>query len=336
MVHHTIVALEAIHSPLPEFKLPEPHTHTLTSYLRTSREDLHDRIRDATIIINVVHPLDSVALSEEITPHLQLIAVMGSGYDSVDLETCRRRGIRVTNCPHANVHTVAEHVIGMYFAARRRTVIMHERTMGTLGSGTEWKERATLAQYMRVRGDAPLNCEDEILGIVGYGAIGKRIALLAGALGMKVIVAGRKGEEAATEDRVSFADVLQKATVLVLCCPRTPETVNLMSDPEFKAMRPDALLINVSRGGIVDEAALLTALKTEQIAGAAADVFLKEPGEAGRYASSPLLGSEAQGLNITVSPHVAWFGEKTMANYQRILRENIEGWVAGKEQNIVA
>lgn len=155
-------------------------------------------------------------------------------------------------------------------------------------------------------------------------------------MGMRVLVAARKGDSKPQPDRVAFEEALEKATVVILTCPRSPETMDLISTPEFDRMRPEAVLINVSRGGIVNEPALVQALRDGKIAGAATDVFEKEPALGGEKAESVLLGPETRGLNLTVSPHVAWFGEKTMENYQRILKENVEGWVVGNEQNVVA
>lgn len=179
-------------------------------------------------------------------------------------------------------------------------------------------------------------CETGVCKTGADGSIaGKRFAQLARLMGMRVLVAARKGDSQPTTDRVSFEDALSKATVVALTLPRSPETMNTMSTPEFDRMRPDAVLINVSRGGIVDEAALVQALRHGQIAGAATDVFLKEPALGGHDAESVLLGPETRGLNFIASPHVAWFGEKTMENYQRMLKENVEGWVMGKEQKVV-
>ncbi|KKY13051.1 putative glycerate dehydrogenase [Diplodia seriata] len=336
MVHHQIVVLEAIHTPPPAFDFPAPHSFDIAVHQRTEAHQLHERIRDATIIINVVHPIKGEALSPAVTPHLQLIAVMAAGTDSIDLDACRARGIRVVNCANANVQSVAEHALGLYFAARRRTVVMHERTVGTAGDGAEWALKNTLNPYMRTAaGRAPLNCDEEVVAIIGNGTIGKRVAHLARLMSMRVVVAARKGDSKPQPDRVSFDDALEMATVVVLTCPRSPETMNLISTPEFDRMRPEAVLINVSRGGIVNEPALVHALRDAKIAGAATDVFEKEPAVGGEKADSVLLGTDTRGLNLTVSPHVAWFGEKTMENYQRILKQNIEGWLVGNEQNVV-
>ncbi|KAH7032347.1 D-isomer specific 2-hydroxyacid dehydrogenase [Macrophomina phaseolina] len=336
MVHYRIVALEAVHSAPPDLELPHPHTYDITVYQRTEPHELHDRIRDADIIINILHPIRAAALDPAVTPNLKKIAINAVGTDIVDLDACRKRGIRVTNCAGSNVQSVTEHALSLYFAARRRTLIMHERTVGTLGDGREWVAEETLTPHMRCAGRAPLNCDEEVVAIIGNGAIGKRFAHLVRLLGMRVVVASRKGDSKPQADRVSFDEALSMATVVMLSCPRTPDTMNLISTPEFEKMRPEAVLINVSRGGIADEAALVQALRDGQIAGAATDVFSQEPACGGEHANNILLGPETRGLNLTVSPHVAWFGERTMENYKSILKANIEGWVAGKEQNVVA
>jgi lactate dehydrogenase-like 2-hydroxyacid dehydrogenase len=171
-MHHEIVALEGLHSPIPEFKLPEPHTSNLAVYHNTtSTEELLDRIKDATIVITTTVKLNADTLSHAKTPKLQLVAVMASGTDCVDLEACRERGIRVCNCLHAPTDSVSDHAIGMYFAARRKTVLMHNMT---IAKPSEWKAKGSVASSMsNSAGDAPLNCQDEICGIIGYGALGR-------------------------------------------------------------------------------------------------------------------------------------------------------------------
>ena len=163
-------------------------------------------------------------------------------------------------------------------------------------------------------------------------SLGKRTAEIAKLLGMRVLIAGRKGSQDCPIDRTPFEEVLKECTVLVLCLPRTKETTNLISTQELHVMRHDAIIINVSRGGIVDDAALVTALKENLIAGAAVDVFEKEP--AG-IDNTPLLGEVAGDLNLTVTPHLAWYADVTLKNLQRVLQENVAAWCEGTFQNAV-
>lgn len=176
--------------------------------------------------------------------------------------------------------------------------------------------------------------------------IGKRIASLGHALGMEVLVASRKNAPslngllptpaaAPTDEpaRVPFEDVLRRSTTLVLSLPRTPETLDLLSTPEFAIMSPHAVLVNIARGGIVNEDAVVKALEEGQIAGYATDVFDKEPVEGPE--DSVLLSERARDLNITVSPHLAWFSQRTLKNLGQILKDTVEAYVEGKPINVI-
>ncbi|KAL2004126.1 hypothetical protein VTN02DRAFT_6590 [Thermoascus thermophilus] len=328
--HHHIVLLQTQYYPVPDISLPAPYTWTTAVHEHiSSAAELHAAIHDATILVLATTRLDAAALSPDVTPHLRFINCVASGTDSIDLDACRRRGIVVSNCSGANVEAVSEHALGLYFAARRRTLEMHRRTRAG-----EWTARGTLMFQMLDReGAAPLTCREEVVGIVGYGGIGKRIAHLAQSLGMQVLISARKGaQQTDDEQRTPFDEVIRRSTVLFLALPRTPATVNLISTPELRSMSRLAVLVNVSRGGIVDEAALVTALQEGWIAGAATDVFAREP--AGPD-TSPLLGEETRDLNLTVSPHMAWLAEKTWANLRVMAKENVEGWCAGRPSRVV-
>lgn len=135
------------------------------------------------------------------------------------------------------------------------------------------------------------------------------------------------------EERVPFDSVLRQATVLILSLPRNPQTLNLLSSPEFAKMHPHAVLINISRGGIVDEAALVQALKEKRIAGYATDVYQIEPLDG--PTDTPLLAEDAKDLNITMSPHLAWFSQGTIKNLGDILKATIESWVSGHAINVI-
>lgn len=149
---------------------------------------------------------------------------------------------------------------------------------------------------------------------------------------MKVIIAARKGADVIPADRVSFEQALKECTVLVLCLPRTPDTLNLISAHELQQMKRQAIVINVSRGGILDEEALVAALSQHQIAGAATDVYFKEP--AGP-SNSPLMAANTESLNLTVSPHLAWYAESTLTSLKRMAQQNVTAWCDGKPCNVV-
>lgn len=165
--HHHIVLLQTQFYPVPDFELPAPYTKTV--YEEVAPSELHACIRDATILVTDTTRLDAVALSPEMTPYLKFILSVASGTDSIDLDACRRRGIVVSNCKGANIEAVSEHAVGLYFAARRRVLEMHYLTRAG-----EWPRRGTLMFQMLYKdGGAPLTCQEEVAGIIGYGAVGK-------------------------------------------------------------------------------------------------------------------------------------------------------------------
>lgn len=173
-MHHEIVALEQQHQPLPAygFQFPPHVTHNLTTHWTTSsRAELHARVRNATMIVTTTVKIDAETLHPEVTPKLQYIAVSATGTDPVDLAACKQRGVRVTNCPGANLDAVSEHAISLYFAARRRTVALDRITRM---HPSEWKTRGSVNTYMRLPdGAPPLTCKDEVMGVVGYGGLGR-------------------------------------------------------------------------------------------------------------------------------------------------------------------
>ncbi|UKZ96570.1 uncharacterized protein TrAFT101_011352 [Trichoderma asperellum] len=243
--------------------------------------------------------------------------------------------------------------MAMYFACRRRLLTMHHIMFRT----DEWRRRGTVANMMHSRDHGlPLSCQEEVVGIIGYGAIGQRVAQKCRGLGMTVLLASRKGAAsdavpAATEPtsigtetpngRTPFTEVLRRSSVIVLCLPRNLETLNMISDDEFRMMSQKTIVINITRRGIIDEHALLRALKGGLIDGCATDVFLKEPSGAGDYwkeGDSPILRlseAEADEMNLLVTPHVAWYASATIENYLRTFKQNVEDWCSGKLSNII-
>lgn len=323
---HHIVVLEGIHTDMPPFDFP----HTITIHARSTPSQVVERIRDATIVVACVVPVTPAEMDQ--APHLGILAVMAVGIGWVDKEDCARRGVTVTNCPAGNVDAVGEHFLGLYFSARKRIVQVHNAVTAT----DEWLQRGTLTKLWP--GGPPLGCNQETLGIMGYGTLGTRIEKLAMAVGFKeVLISERKQNSTSTSTvrpgRVGFDEILARATTIVICLPKGHDTIDLIAEPELKRMRPETLLLNIARGGIVNEAALALALREGWIAAAATDVLETEPGGPG---TSPLLPDISKGEppvpNFTVSSHVAWFTQSTIVNYRRLLKEGIEGWVAGTLQ----
>lgn len=170
--HHHIVFLQADYCPIPDFRFPPGHTFTTTVYQQTSLSELHSRIHDASVVVFSYIPFDAHTLSPEVTPHLKLIAVAAVGTDCIDLEACRKRGIIVSRSVGANVDSVSEHAIGLYFASRRRILDMHMLTRAG-----EWaRQKGTIMyQLLDKHGQPPLSAQDEVVGIIGNGIVGKSV-----------------------------------------------------------------------------------------------------------------------------------------------------------------
>jgi len=154
---------------------------------------------------------------------------------------------------------------------------------------------------------------------------------------MAVLLSDRKSSTTPRPGRTAFSELLQKSTVIMITCPLTPETRNLISTPEFALIRPDALVINVARGGIVNEEALVDALREGKLKGTATDVFVEEPAGAENSALlRALKGKEGQDLEgrVVVSPHIAWYARSSIEKLRRVAGENIEGWAGGMNERV--
>jgi glyoxylate reductase len=214
---------------------------------------------------------------------LRVVAHHAVGYDSVDVEEATRRGIVVTNTPDVLTEATAELTIALLLALARR-VTEGDRF---LRSGRDWSWAPT---FMLGRGLSDLS-----LGLVGLGSIGRAVARLAAPLGMRVGYTNRSGPKDAEIEWLPFDALLASSDVVSLHCPLTPETRHLIGREELRAMRSDGLLVNTARGALVDEAALVEALRSGEIAGAALDVFEREPNVA-----RGLLELE----NVVMAPHL--------------------------------
>ncbi|MGL5222119.1 MAG: NAD(P)-dependent oxidoreductase, partial [Plesiomonas shigelloides] len=167
--------------------------------------------------------------------------------------------------------------------------------------------------------------------IVGRGSLGRATGALAHAVGMQVLYAERPDAEFVREGYTAFSDVLAQADVLSLHCPLTEQTTKLMNDKTLSAMKAGALLINTGRGALVDEAALLRALDSGHLGGAALDVLSEEPPKA----DHPLLVAAAQRNNLLITPHVAWASDSAIREVLAQVVHNIEAYVARRPQNVV-
>ncbi|KAJ3456802.1 hypothetical protein MRS44_016825 [Fusarium solani] len=337
--HHVIVKLETIHVPAPAIDL-SPLTHELITYEYTppaAKALIAARIRDASIVTLTTVPINAETLGE--APYLKCVISETTGTNHIDLEECKKRNITVMFSPHAATEAVSEHALGLYFSVRRSFVRLHNSLINH--SPNAWALSGSMSNILKdTQGQPPHTCGNETVGILGFGALGQRIARLCEALGMKVLVAARKeaesglGSNPGGRQRIAFNEVLRRATVLFITLPLTPQTRNTIGSEELQTMRRDAVLINVGRGGLVDETALVQALRQRLIHGAATDVFEHEPAGSGQ--DSVLLSEEAKELNLTLTPHLAWCADQTTVNMQEIIVENLKEFLRGGRKNVVS
>ena len=256
-------------------------------------------------------------------PDLRLVAVSATGTNVVDLEACRARGIAVCNIRGYAAHTVPEHTFMLLLALSRNLIAYRQAVQAG-----RWQCSQQFCLF-----DHPIrDLHGATLGVVGSGSLGAGVVRLAEAFGMRVLRAERKGAATVRPGYTAFAEVLRQCDALTLHCPLGPDTRGLIGEAELRAMRPTALLINTGRGGLVDEAALVHALREGWIAGADFDVATAEPPPD----DHPLLAPELLALpNFLLTPHVAWASRPAMQALADQLIENLEAFVAGRPRNRV-
>ncbi|SKA46633.1 D-2-hydroxyacid dehydrogenase [Enterovibrio nigricans] len=297
--------------PTPDFE------HTWLSFDETHPDEVLDRLADATIAITNKTVLSADTLAK--LPNLKLIAIAATGYNNVDLDWCHEQGLAVCNIRGYATQSVPEHVMAMAFSLRRSLSAYHRDI--ELGV---WQEKNQFCFFTHPIGDIA----GATLGIIGGGSLGKAVAMLASAVGMKVVFAEHKHADTPRDGYVPFETVLETADVITLHCPLNAQTENLIGAAEFSAMKSSAILINTGRGGLVDEQALVNAIKNGEIAGAGVDVFTQEPANH----TNPLL-SHAGMPNLILTPHVAWGADSSIQTLANQLTENINAFIQGKAQN---
>jgi glycerate dehydrogenase len=289
--------------------------HRWVGYGATRPEEVLERLRDATVAVTNKAPLRAEVLAQ--LPRLRLVAVAATGTDNVDTEFCRERGIGVVNVRGYARHTLPEHVLMLMLALSRN--LFAYRADVRRGEWERAEHFCLLTHEMR-------DLHGAALGVVGYGTLGRGVAQLGRALGMRVHVAEHRGASEVREGRVRFEEALRESDVVTLHVPLNEETRGLIGRGELNLMKRTAILINCARGGVVDEAALAEALVGGRIAGAGVDVLDGEPPRAGADGRRhPLL--ELDLPNLVVTPHVAWAGREAMQALADQLVANIEAFV---------
>ncbi len=284
-------------------------------YERSSPEEVIDRIGDSDAIF-----LNKIQITKEIIdscPNLKYIGVLATGYNVVDIEAARAHGVTVTNIPAYSTDSVAQHVFSfiLYFTNQ---VAQHSASV----MAGDWVKCPDFCYW----NGSLTELTGKTLGIFGFGNIGRRVAELGKAFGMKVICCTRSPKEGMPE-AVSFEELLKRSDFLTLHAPLTEKTKNIINKESLTMMKKSAYLINTARGGFIIEKDLADCLNNDGIAGYAADVLLQEP----MAADCPLLKAK----NCVITPHIAWAPWETRKRLQGIAEENLKAWLSGKPINVV-
>ncbi|MGY3238517.1 glycerate dehydrogenase [Bradyrhizobium sp. USDA 4472] len=322
MIHNQlakIVFLDRDTMPSQVNLRPFAFPHDLREFSATKPDEIGDRVADAHIIITNKVPLSAATVAR--ARNLKLVAVAATGTDIVDLSACAARDITVSNIRNYATNTVPEHTFALLLALRRSLVAYRD----SVRSG-RWSASGQFCYF-----DHPIrDLAGSVLGIIGDGALGRAVADIGRAFGMRVLFSSYKGISGMGPLYTPFEDVLRMSDVITLHAPLTSATRNMIAAPEFALMDRRPLLINTARGGLVDEAALAEALRCGHIAGAGFDVATVEPPPD----DHPLVRLTDL-PNFILTPHVAWASREAVQSLADQLVDNIEAFWSGRLKNVV-
>ena len=291
----------------------------LTVYQRTLPGEVAGRIAEADIVITNKVPISGQALQS--APRVKLIAVAATGTDIIDIEACRKRGIVVSNIRNYAINTVPEHTFALILTLRRSILSYRDSVLKG-----RWQEAGQFCFF-----DHPIrDLAGSTLGVIGDGVLGKAVADLGKAFGMRVLFSDYKGTTGMGPLYTPFEQVLRQSDVITLHTPLIPTTRNMIGVAEFAVMERRPLLINAARGGLVDEDALAEALREGRLAGAGFDVATIEPPP-----KDHVLMRLLEMPNFILTPHVAWASREAIQSLADQLVDNVDAFVVGEPKNIV-
>ncbi len=288
----------------------------VTEYPLTPTDKIVQNVGDAEIVLCNKTPFTEDVLRA--CPNIKYIGLCATGYNNIDLKTCRELGITVCNVPAYSSAAVAQQVFAFILNFYSR---VSEYDDFVQGGG--WLKSETFSDFVFPTKEI----SGKTLGIIGYGSIGRKVANIARAFGMSVIVNTRTAKQ---DSSVRFADVKEvfaEADIITVHCPLTEETKGLINKENLALCKPSCIIINTSRGAVVNEYDLAEALNNGRIAAAALDVLTEEP----MSADCPLIGAK----NCVITPHVAWAALETRERLVKAVTENVRAFIAGKPINIV-
>lgn len=291
----------------------------LTVYERTSAEFIVDRIGNAEVVMTSKCILSAEVMSR--CPNLKYIGILATGINMVDLEYAAGHGITITNIPAYSTDSVAQFTFALLLEACNRAGLHSE----AVHSG-----RWALSEDFCFRLTPQMELAGKTFGIVGFGNIGKRVAKIAEAFGMKVLIASRYPDPAFESDTITFTtleELYGASDVISLHCPLTEDNRGFINRNAMSKMKDGVILINTSRGPLINEEDLAQALKSGKVYAAALDVLSVEPPKDG----NPLIGLS----NCIITPHIAWITRESRIRLIETAVFNLESWLAGEKVNYV-
>ncbi len=292
-------------------------TDNVIIYDRTPQELVVERAQNADIVI-----VNKVVIDKEIMdslPKLKYIGVLATGYNVVNIEYAKKKGIVVTNIPAYSTESVVQHIIGLMIELASGIGAHHN----TVKDG-EWTRSQDFCYYNKDN----MELAGKTLGIIGMGRIGQRVKDVAVALGMKVIANNkdRTGEGEGFR-YVSLEELFKESDIISLNCPLNKENEGIINSKSIALMKTSAIIINASRGGLINEPDLAAALNSGRIRAAGVDVLSVEPPNS----NNPLLSAR----NIVITPHIAWATKEARTRLMEIAVNNVNAFLAGKPINVV-
>ncbi|MEM6465970.1 MAG: D-2-hydroxyacid dehydrogenase [Pseudomonadota bacterium] len=304
----------------PSVTLTKPNfEHEWVEYDATAPDQVVERLTGADIAVSNKVPIRGDAIAA--LPDLKMIAIPATGYDAFDIPACKARGIIVSNVRGYAVNTVPEHTFALILALRRGIVGYRQDVING-----KWQESGQFCFFTHPISDL----SGSTIGIFGEGVLGQGVATLARAFGMEVLFAAHKGVDGLGPLYTPFDEVLARADVISLHAPLMPATRDMIAAPEFAKMKPNVIVVNNARGGLVNEADLVTAIETGQIAGVGFDCLTSEPPKP----DNPLL-KILDRPNVIVTPHVAWASDEAMQTLWDQCVGHIDNFNAGTPSNTV-
>ena len=287
----------------------------VTIYDYTKYNQIAERIKDAEIILCNKSIMNRMTLKD--AKNVKYIGLFATGYNNVDIEYTNERNITVCNAGSYSTNAVAQHVFAL--------ILEHYNKVGEYNKFVKdggWIHSEKFSPFKPMK-----EMDGRTLGSVGYGSIGKKVAKIAQAFDMKVLAYNRSPKKDESVRFVEMDELLEKSDIVSIHCPLNSDSEKMCNKEFFEKMKDGALFINTSRGGVVDEQALIDAVKSKKISGAGLDVVAVEPMEK----HEEILDID----NIIITPHSAWAPVETRTRLVEIVKNNIKKWVAGAPVNVI-